>query len=61
MSAYSLLEQGDLVQHKDIGCLGIIIKVFPFSTHYDRRIYIQWNDDTRCFTNVHLLRKITKK
>jgi len=62
MDKYCLLDQGDLVEHitRD-NELGIVVKIYPFRTHYDHRIMVEWNvDGVRCLTNVHLLRKVSR-
>ncbi len=65
MDKYSLLEQGDLVKHlsksySDVG-YGVVVKIYPFRTHYDNRILVEWSGSgVRCVMNVHLLRKVSR-
>jgi len=57
------MEIGDLVKHD---CLpystvgyGVIVKIYPFHTHYDNRIMVEWTGSgVRCLMNVHLLSKV---
>ena len=61
MDKYCLLEKGDLVKHLTRDEWGIVVKIYPFRTHYDHRIMVQWNvDSARCLSNVHLLRKVSR-
>ena len=60
MDNYYLLEKGDLVRHKNIGCLGVVLKVHPFRTHYDNRIVVHWSDGVKCIVNVHNLFKVSR-
>ena len=60
MADFSLLEIGDLVRHKNIGCLGVVVKIHPFRTHYDNRIWVHWSDGVKCIMNVHIIRKVSQ-
>ena len=69
MDKYSLLEIGDLVKHSshlegvdfDKVGYGVVVKIYPFRTHYDNRILVEWaGSGARCIMNVHLLRKVTR-
>ena len=65
MADFSLLEQGDLVKHLGLSQYtvgyGVVVKIFPFRTHYDNRILVEWSGSgVRCIMNVHLLRKVSQ-
>ena len=60
MDKYSLLDIGDLVRHKNVGCLGVVVKVYPFQTHYDNRILVHWSVGGERVVNVHNLLKVSQ-
>ena len=64
MDKHSLLELGDLVKHLsksfNVG-YGVVVKIYPFRTHYDNRILVEWfGSGVRCIMNVHLLGKVSR-
>mgnify|MGYP001305868106 FL=1 len=58
------MEVGDLVRHEALPYstvgYGVIVKIYPFRTHYDSRIMVEWTGSgVKCLVNVHLIRKVS--